>query len=142
MTIGGEENTHGSSAVVGTPAIFTPSSSVHAIRVPSWEKVTSRALPAAGMKQSTAAGKVAGVSMPLIAMTATFCVARPLPVSSRPMSLPVAATSARCSSRPEPAVSMMVFQVVENGLLESAACTLTRLPFAATTRRPTVVGHV
>ena len=49
ITTGGEENSHGSAAVVGTPAIFTPWSSFHAIFVPSWENVTSRGLPTAGM---------------------------------------------------------------------------------------------
>ena len=48
--------THGSAAVEGVPATFTPPSSFHAIAPASGASDASRAMPAAGRKQSTAAG--------------------------------------------------------------------------------------
>ena len=50
--------THGSAAVEGLPATFTPPSSFHAIAPASGASDASRATPAAGRKQFTAAGSV------------------------------------------------------------------------------------
>ena len=52
--------TQGSAAVEGLPATFTPPSSFHAIAPASGASDASRAIPAAGRKQSTVAG-IAGV---------------------------------------------------------------------------------
>ena len=57
-TTGALPITQGSAAVVGLPATFTPPSSFHAIAPASCASDASRAMPAAGRKQSTAAGNV------------------------------------------------------------------------------------
>jgi hypothetical protein len=55
-TTGALPGTQGSAAVVGLPATFTPPSSFHAIAPASCASDASRAMPAAGRKQSTVAG--------------------------------------------------------------------------------------
>ena len=55
-TIGVLPITQGSAAVEGLPATFTPPSSFQAIALASCASDASRAMPAAGRTQSTAAG--------------------------------------------------------------------------------------
>ena len=100
--------TQGSAAVVGLPATFTPPSSSHAIVPASGASDASRAMPAAGTKQSTAAGNAGTWSNPWIASTPilpTVCVP-PFHVSNPSAARrPVAATSTPSRSRPTPEVS-------------------------------------